>query len=315
MAYPIPDTRHHGFGYWWAIILGIVLLAIGAVLVGGGVWLAWLGGSWYYILAGLGLLLAGGLMVTHRQSGALVYGVVWLLTLIWAIWEVGLDGWALVPRVVAPTVILVLVLLSLPAFRRPLIPMTAAALLALTIGGLPPRPASAQDAAPATPPTATPAPGVDWPVYGGGNDALRYSPLDQITPANVAGLRPVWTFRTGDLPSEAAEGKYSPENTPLMVDGMLYVCSPMNRIIAVDAATGQERWRYDPEVTEEAIPYRASAGSPTMPTRRRRPTRGAPGDPDGHARRPPDRGRRRYGRSLRRLRRRRDRRPDGGHRR
>ena len=53
----------------------------------------------------LGSLLAGGLTASHRPSGPLVYSLLWLWTIAWAFWEVGLDGWALVPRIVAPTVL------------------------------------------------------------------------------------------------------------------------------------------------------------------------------------------------------------------
>ncbi|HEV7417703.1 MAG TPA: PQQ-binding-like beta-propeller repeat protein, partial [Tianweitania sediminis] len=100
--------------------------------------------------------------------------------------------------------------------------------------------------------------GVDWPFWGGDERATRYSPLDQITPENVGRLEKVWTYRTGDMPSGATEGKYSPEGTPLKIGDTLYICSAMNILTAVDAATGQERWRYDPKVPAEAIPYGAS---------------------------------------------------------
>src|SRR5690606_25694616 len=89
-------------------------------------------------------------------------------------------------------------------------------------------------------------------------EATRYSPLSQITPENVGQLERVWEFNTGDMPSEAAEGKYSPENTPLKVGDDLYLCTAMNILIAVDAATGKEEWRYDPVVSEDAIPYGAT---------------------------------------------------------
>nr|WP_245941373.1 pyrroloquinoline quinone-dependent dehydrogenase [Cereibacter changlensis] len=100
--------------------------------------------------------------------------------------------------------------------------------------------------------------GADWPAYGGSTEARRFSPLDQINTTNIGNLERVWTFNTGDLPTEAAEGQYSPENTPLKVGDDLFVCTPMGMIIAVDAATGLEEWRFDPEVSEDAIPYGAT---------------------------------------------------------
>ncbi|EAQ02270.1 glucose dehydrogenase [Pseudooceanicola batsensis HTCC2597] len=100
--------------------------------------------------------------------------------------------------------------------------------------------------------------GVDWPFYGGDAQATRYSPLDQITPENVSQLEEVFTYHTGDLPEGTAEGKYSPETTPLKVGDDLLMCSAMNILISVDAATGEENWRFDPGVPNDAIPYGAS---------------------------------------------------------
>ncbi|MBS9719409.1 membrane-bound PQQ-dependent dehydrogenase, glucose/quinate/shikimate family [Tianweitania sp. BSSL-BM11] len=100
--------------------------------------------------------------------------------------------------------------------------------------------------------------GADWPFWGGSEQATRYSPLSQITPENVSNLEKVWTYRTGDMPTGATKDKYSPEGTPLKIGNTLYICSAMNIMTAVDAATGEERWRYDPKVPAEAIPYGAS---------------------------------------------------------
>ncbi len=100
--------------------------------------------------------------------------------------------------------------------------------------------------------------GADWPYWGGDAQATRFSPLDQITPENVEGLVRVFTYHTGDLPEGTAEGKYSPEVTPLKVGDDLLMCSAMNVLISVDAATGEENWRFDPGVPNEAIPYGAT---------------------------------------------------------
>ncbi|EIE50036.1 glucose dehydrogenase [Salipiger aestuarii] len=100
--------------------------------------------------------------------------------------------------------------------------------------------------------------GADWPTWGGDERAQRYSPLDQITPENVAQLERAWVYHTGDLPSGETEGKYSPENTPLKVGDDLLMCTAMNILISVDARTGEENWRYNPDVPAEAIPYGAT---------------------------------------------------------
>jgi len=107
-------------------------------------------------------------------------------------------------------------------------------------------------------PAPQPEVGTDWPFYGGGPGATRYSPLDQITRENVAQLERAFVYHTEDLPEGTAEGKYSPEVTPLKVGDDLLMCSAMNILISVDAATGEENWRYDPGVPNDAIPYGAS---------------------------------------------------------
>ncbi len=108
-------------------------------------------------------------------------------------------------------------------------------------------------------PAATPRDvGADWPTWGGDQQAQRYSPLDQITPENVAQLERAWVYHTGDLPSGETEDTYSPENTPLKVGDDLLMCTAMNILVSIDAATGEENWRHDPQVPPEAIPYGAS---------------------------------------------------------
>lgn len=231
---------------WWAFTLGILLAVIGAILAGGGAWLALLGGSLYYLPTGVLMVLSGGLITSGRRSGGWVYVLVWLATLVWALWEVGVDGWALVPRIVAPTVLLIPVLLTMPVLR-PVLPVLAAV---AGLGLVAPGAVRADDAA-------APA-GADWPVYGGTNAATRYSTLTQITPANVAALKEAWTLHTGDLPSAAAAGKYSPESTPLKVGDTLFLCTGKDILIAADPATGEERWRFDPTVSDDAIPYGAT---------------------------------------------------------
>src|SRR5262249_53912292 len=90
---------------------------------------------------------------------------------------------------------------------------------------------------------------------GGTNHALRYSTLNQITRSNVGQLTRAWTYRTGDLPDAQTKDKYSPETTPIKVGDRMYLCSAKNVVIALDASTGKEFWRYDPKVPDDAIPY------------------------------------------------------------
>lgn len=97
---------------------------------------------------------------------------------------------------------------------------------------------------------ATAQPGT-WPFYGQDAGGSRYSALKQINEQNVAKLKPAWTLRTGELAkytgTSAAE-KAAFECTPILIGRTLYVSTPSDRVIAVDAATGQQRWVYDPQV-------------------------------------------------------------------
>lgn len=102
--------------------------------------------------------------------------------------------------------------------------------------------------------------GLNWPAYGGTHHAQRHSPLDQITPGNVAALERIWEYRTGALPEEGdgSDGAYAAETTPLVVDGRMFLCTAMNDLVALDADTGLERWRHEIGVSTDAIPYSAS---------------------------------------------------------
>jgi PQQ-dependent dehydrogenase (methanol/ethanol family) len=79
----------------------------------------------------------------------------------------------------------------------------------------------------------------DWPAYGHDPGGMRYSPLKQITPANVGTLTRAWTYETGENAS-------SYQVTPLVVGTVMYISTPNQRIVALDAETGKEIWVHDP---------------------------------------------------------------------
>ncbi|MBL8771839.1 MAG: pyrroloquinoline quinone-dependent dehydrogenase [Phenylobacterium sp.] len=116
---------------------------------------------------------------------------------------------------------------------------TCAAVSLLAIAACAPRPSAAVAAAPEA----------DWPYYGGDAGGQRYSSAAQITPANVAGLKVAWTYSTGELARNGAEIEHAAfENTPILAEGRLYVCSQFNLAAALDPGTGREIWRHDPKV-------------------------------------------------------------------
>lgn len=71
-------------------------------------------------------------------------------------------------------------------------------------------------------------------------------------------LERAFVCRTGDMPADGPDGKYRVETTPLKIGDQLVMCSAKNILIAIDAATGEENWRFDPRADDDAIPYSAS---------------------------------------------------------
>lgn len=95
-----------------------------------------------------------------------------------------------------------------------------------------------------------PAAAQDWPVYAGDAGGQRFSPLDQIERGNVARLEVAWRIRTGDLDADPGPPDHMAfQATPILVDGLLVLPTPLGRVLALDPATGAERWRFDATVT------------------------------------------------------------------
>lgn len=94
-----------------------------------------------------------------------------------------------------------------------------------------------------------------WAHYGGDAGGHRFASSAQITPQNVAELTVAWVYRTGDaLHKEQALRSAATEATPILFDETLVFCTPFNEIIAVQADSGQERWRFGPDVDMEQRP-------------------------------------------------------------
>ncbi len=119
----------------------------------------------------------------------------------------------------------------------------------------------------------------DWPAYGRDPGGTRFSPLAQITRANVATLQVVWTYHTGE-PDMAGMSHRPPalEVTPLVVDGLMYISTPAGHVIALDPATGVERWRFDAGVN----PHRGYGDFASRGVSFWRDARAASGTPCAH---------------------------------
>jgi quinoprotein glucose dehydrogenase len=235
----------------------VLLVLIGLALATGGADLAWLGGSSYYLLAGLAIALCGVLLWRGDRRGTRLYGLVFIATLAWSVWESGLYGWALAPRLFGPALLGVWLLTpwvqrglaGQPLIRRGgtvaaalAVLLAAGVTLAAVLWSAAPWPsASAADSGP-VPAAAPSAFDGDWEHYGATQAGTRFSPLAQLTAANVAGLKLAWTYRTGASPKGLVG---TLETTPLKVDDTLYLCTGFSDVVALDAETGRQKWRYE----------------------------------------------------------------------
>src|SRR6202453_763039 len=92
----------------------------------------------------------------------------------------------------------------------------------------------------------------DWAYVGHDAGGMRYSPLKQINVDNVKNLRVAWTYHVGDISDGKGFARRSGfENTPILVDGTLYLTTPFNRVIALNPETGTQLWAYDPKIDQK----------------------------------------------------------------
>lgn len=84
----------------------------------------------------------------------------------------------------------------------------------------------------------------EWHHYAHDPGGARFSPLAQINTSNVKNLQRAWTYRTGDI---GEGGSHYAQCTPLMIDDTIYLITPFSRLIALNAITGEEQWRFSPD--------------------------------------------------------------------
>lgn len=280
--------------FWFPAAIGVVLLLLGLALVGAGIWLVVIGGSAYYVVAGVLMALTAGLLMRRSRAAYGVYALLLAGSLAWALWEVGLDWWALAARIdvlfvlglvlVSPWVARALVEAAgngsrAGAWRRgPGLALTLALLASMGVaaaswtrdthevaGALPqagqPSTSVSQDTAGV--------PAGEWQAYGRSGYGQRFSPLAQITPSNVGRLEVAWQFRTGDLRGQPGDPEETTDEvTPLKIGSRLYLCTPHQSVIALDATSGAELWRYDPKIQGElALQHLTCRGLSYQPPR------------------------------------------------
>lgn len=229
-------------------IVGIALLYMGGKLL-------LTGGSAFYALMGVGLLITAIMLFLQKRSALTFYAVLMWITLFWIIWEAGFDKWQWIPR--GDLFGVIGVWLALPWVVRPLyrsqrafhpfLGTTVIVMIALVIGlcfydPLPQAGTITSQRAPADVDVAQ----NDWSAYGGTTNGLRFSALNQINKDNVKNLQVAWTYHTGDLRKTDDASEYTFEATPLKVNGLLYFCTPHNEVHALDPETGALKWKHTP---------------------------------------------------------------------
>jgi membrane-bound PQQ-dependent dehydrogenase (glucose/quinate/shikimate family) len=257
-------------------IFAAFLLVTGGYLAIRGGDLIGLGGSWYYALAGVALIAVAVLISIRNAWGPRVYAGIVAITVVWAIAEAGLDLMALLPRLDAW---LVVGLWFLTPWHRAAMrrspdrkPASGALLvggamiagvLLLAIGAL-----QGYRVEQGTDTHVAGAGITDWRNYGNQVSGQRFAQLDQINLESVGKLKEAWRFRTG-VPGDF-------KATSIQAGELLYFCTAGNIIVALDAETGAERWRFDPKVvfapgtsytrTCRGVSYHEAAPTPQLQT-------------------------------------------------
>ena len=239
----------------WCVLLGLILLASGLFFVIAGGKLVSLGGSWYFVIAGVFTVISAIQFFRRKSSAVLIFALVFIGSAIWAVQDAGIDFWPLVSRLMTLAGLLLLALITLPALRKhegkpsaakPAWAISAAlavGMVATLVGMFQPHPVVANGEELPLKPVDKASEQKNWDNYGNTPGGSRFVALDQITRDNVKDLKVAWTFHTGDIPESPTGNGAEDQQTPLQIGDVLYLCTPHNNIIAVNADTGKEIWK------------------------------------------------------------------------
>ncbi|ROL72650.1 glucose/quinate/shikimate family membrane-bound PQQ-dependent dehydrogenase [Pseudomonas vranovensis] len=248
------SPRATGASTFILVGLGVIIALLGLALAAGGVKLVSLGGSWYFLLGGLLMALSGLLIARRKLAGAWLFAAFVLGTAIWAVADVGLEFWPLFSRLFMFAAMGLAVTLVYPLLKRAAgatpgrgaygLAAVLAIALAVAAGNM-------FVAHPSVAPTGD-GPGLtavdpanaqkDWAHYGNSEGGSRFAALDQINRSNVDKLKVAWTYHTGDVAISDGNGAED-QLTPLQVGNKVFICTPHNNLIALDADTGKELWK------------------------------------------------------------------------
>lgn len=249
-----PVQRASGASTFLLIGLGVVVALLGLALAAGGIRLVSLGGSWYFLLGGLAMALSGLLIALRKPAGAWLFAAFLVGTAVWAVADTGLVFWPLFSRLFMFSAIGVVVALVYPLLARSAgreagrgayaVAGVLAVLVVIAAGNM-------FVAHPSVAPTGN-GPGLtpvdpahsqkDWAHYGNTVGGSRFAALDQINRGNVDQLKVAWSYHTGDVAISDGNGAED-QLTPLQIGDKVFICTPHNNLIALDADTGKELWK------------------------------------------------------------------------
>lgn len=238
-------------------ITSIVIAIVGIAMLYMGTQLLLIGGTPFYALMGLGLLVTAITLFMNKKIALSLYALLMWMVLAWMIYEVGFDKWQWIPR--GDIIGVIGLWLALPWVVRPLyknegrrfhpfLGTTVILIVALVVGMMfyDPLP-QAGNITTQRQSGDTDVAGSDWTAYGGTTNGLRFSSLKQITRDNVSKLDVAWTYHTGDVrDAEKDATEYTFEATPLKVNNSVYFCTPHNEVHALNPETGALKWKYQP---------------------------------------------------------------------
>ncbi|MGE6440666.1 membrane-bound PQQ-dependent dehydrogenase, glucose/quinate/shikimate family [Psychrobacter sp. NPDC078409] len=277
--------------------VAIIMAIFAAPLLIGGAYLLSLGGSPYYLIAGVIILTTAFLLFKKHWSAYGLYALFIVATMAWALWESGFYWWALAPRVGFPLIFGLLMLLPWVSnkMRGPKTQVAANAaantsttntvkksplyywglLVSVIVGALlsfgslannatdklgeldltaanddEQNVSSDETSANLGDPLSNgqQTPDGEWSAYGRTDYGQRYSPLDKINTDNVKDLELAWQIQTGDVKGPNDVGETTYQATPLKIGNGLYLCTPHNWVMALDADSGESLWTFDPKV-------------------------------------------------------------------
>ena len=268
-------------------LVAIIMAVFAVPLIIGGAYLLSLGGSPYYLFAGAAMLATAFLLFKKHWSAYGVYAIFIVVTLVWSLWESGFYWWALATRLGFPLIFGLLMLLpwvskkmhgkhaqvtttnntkKSPLYYWGLMAsVVVGALLSFgsmannatdKLGELDLTAKDDGDQNATSTNLGDPlsngeqTPDGEWSAYGRTDYGQRYSPLAQINTDNVKDLELAWQIQTGDVKGPNDVGETTYQATPLKIGNALYMCTPHNWVLALDADSGETLWKFDPKVGE-----------------------------------------------------------------